>query len=208
LKVPTRAETTAATREALLDAAGALLDSGGPEAVTLREVGARAGVSRSALYRHFTGKETLLTELVTRAWAEVGDALVDLRERPDLSPRQRVHDAFISLITLGRARPHLYQLMFATPPSEPTAAVRAAERSHELFLEIVGDVDGDTLRYEYAALLMTSAHGIAGLELSGHLTVRKWHTDAERLIDLLVRLLPSAAQDRVDLPHRRPKPRS
>lgn len=33
-------------RRALLDAAAALLDAGGPEAVTLREVGARAGVSR------------------------------------------------------------------------------------------------------------------------------------------------------------------
>ncbi len=37
-------------------AAADLLEEGGPDAVTLRAVGARAGVSRSAPYRHFTGK--------------------------------------------------------------------------------------------------------------------------------------------------------
>ncbi|MFD0648993.1 TetR family transcriptional regulator [Streptomyces malaysiensis subsp. malaysiensis] len=42
----TRAESAAVTRRALLDAAAELLDLGGPEAVTLREVGARAGVTR------------------------------------------------------------------------------------------------------------------------------------------------------------------
>jgi hypothetical protein len=38
---------------------------------------------------------------------------------------------------------------------------------------------------------MASVHGIASLEISGHLTEEKWHTDTARLIDLLVGLLPS-----------------
>jgi hypothetical protein len=41
---------------------------------------------------------------------------------------------------------------------------------------------------------MASVHGIASLEISGHLTEEKWHTDTARLIDLLVGLLPSPAQ--------------
>jgi AcrR family transcriptional regulator len=36
------------TRELLLSAATELLDAGGPEAVTLREVGRRSGVSHNA----------------------------------------------------------------------------------------------------------------------------------------------------------------
>ena len=191
----TRAETTAATREALLDAAGTLLDAGGPDAVTLREVGARAGVSRSAPYRHFAGKETMLTELVTRAWTEIGDSLSELQRRPGLSPRERVHDAYATFITLGQAHPYLYQLMFGTPALEPneaiSAAARAAEHSLDLLLEIVEGVVGGPRRSEYAALLMASVHGIASLEISGHLTEEKWHTDTARLIDLLVGLLPS-----------------
>ncbi|HEX6345255.1 TetR/AcrR family transcriptional regulator [Umezawaea sp.] len=64
----TRAESAATTRRALLDAAGALLDKGGTDAVTLREVGADAGVSRSAPYRHFADKESLLVAVATEAW--------------------------------------------------------------------------------------------------------------------------------------------
>ena len=56
-----RKESAAATRGALIDQAAQLLDGGGLEAVTLREVGARAGVSRGAPYRHFADKEGLLT---------------------------------------------------------------------------------------------------------------------------------------------------
>ena len=75
LRVTTRSESAAATRHSLIDAAGVLLDLGGVEAVTLREVGARSGVSRSAAYRHFADKESLLTVLATNAMSELGDAL-------------------------------------------------------------------------------------------------------------------------------------
>ncbi|MGH3250066.1 MAG: TetR/AcrR family transcriptional regulator [Trebonia sp.] len=189
----TRAETAAATRRALLEAAGALLDAGGPEAVTLREVGARAGVSRSAPYRHFTGKESLLTELATRAWDEVGDTLQALAASPELSAHERLRAALTAYTAIGRSRPYLYRLMFTTPASDPTAAVRAAARSQDLFLQLVAGVVGPAGSAEFAALLLTSAHGITGLELSGHLGFDKWRTDADALLDLLISLLPSDA---------------
>jgi hypothetical protein len=36
-----------------------------------------------------------------------------------------------------------------------------------------------------SALLMASVHGIASLEISGHLTEEKWHTDTARHRQLL-----------------------
>lgn len=42
----------------------------------------------------------------------------------------------------------------------------------------------------YGGLLLTSAHGIIGLELSGHLSWDKWHATAEDFIELLIALLP------------------
>ena len=48
------------TRDTLVAVAAQLLDEGGPEAVTLREVGHRAGVSHNAPYKHFADKEALL----------------------------------------------------------------------------------------------------------------------------------------------------
>lgn len=190
--MPTRLQTTAATRRALLLSAGALLDLGGPDAVTLREVGARAGVSRSAPYRHFQDKEGLLMELATQAWTEIGDSLELLAERSDLTGKEVLRGAMDTLLTVSRSRPHLYRLMFTAPATDPAAAVRAASRAQDVFLDIVArfmQVEGAR---QYAGLLLTSIHGIAGLEMSGHLTSDKWHASAEDLLDLLVELLPAA----------------
>jgi hypothetical protein len=51
---------------------------------------------------------------------------------------------------------------------------------------IVAAVVGEADARHYSALLFSSAHGIAGLEISGHLTEEKWHTTAEDLIATLV----------------------
>jgi AcrR family transcriptional regulator len=191
LPVATRSETAAATRQSLLEAAGALLDAGGPEAVTLREVGARTGVSRSAPYRHFADKDALLTVLATNAVSQLGDMLEGLANSND-PPARTLRAALLSLVTIGRTRPHLYRLMFTTPTGDPTAAVLAADRTWDLFLDIVGRVVGPEQRQRYGALLLTNAHGIASFESSGHLVWDKWHITADELIDMVVSLLPTA----------------
>jgi AcrR family transcriptional regulator len=190
LPVATRSETAAMTRRALLDAAAALLDTGGPDAVTLREVGARTGVSRSAPYRHFANKETLLTALATNAMNQLGDTLERLATDDD-PPEQSLRAALLSLVAIGRARPHLYRLMFTTPAGDPTAAVRAAERTQDLFLDLVGRIVGRQRARHYGALLLTTAHGATSFELSGHFVWDKWQTNAEQLIDTMIALLPT-----------------
>jgi AcrR family transcriptional regulator len=190
LRMTRRSETAAATRRSLLDAAGALLDLGGVDAMTLREVGARAGVSRSAAYRHFADKDALLTVLATNALTELGDTLEILAASDD-SPEQTLRSALVSLITIGRTRPHLYRLMFTTPAGDPTAAVLAAERTWDLYLDIVGHVVGPQQQQHYGALLLTSVHGITTFELGGHLVWDKWQTTAEDLIETVVGMLPS-----------------
>jgi len=190
-EVTTRAESAAATRRSLLEAAGALLDLGGVEAVTLREVGSRSGVSRSAAYRHFADKESLLAVLATNALNELGDVLEGLAAGV-ASPEEALRSALLSLIALGRSRPHLYRLIFATPPADLIAAAQAGERTQRLFLDIVGRITGPGVAKRYGALLLASAHGITGLDLSGHLDLNKWHTDAEELVDTMIALLPAA----------------
>lgn len=190
-RVATRAETAAATRRSLLEAAGALLDLGGVEAVTLREVGARAGVSRSAAYRHFADKESLLAVLATNALSELGDLLQALVDSDD-PPEESLRSGLLALIELGRMRPHLYRLMFTPPPGDPTEAMRVAERAQDLFLDIVGRITGPEQARRYGALLLTSAHGITGLDLSGHMDLDKWHTSAEELVDTLISVLPKS----------------
>lgn len=159
--------------------------------MTLREVGARSGVSRSAAYRHFADKESLLAVLAMNALRELGDALEVLANSDD-SAENCLRSALLSLIATGRTRPHLYRLMFTPPAGDPTEAMQVAERAQDLFLDIVGRITGPQQASRYGALILTSAHGITGLDLSGHLDLDKWHTNAEELVDTLISLLPKA----------------
>ena len=53
-------------REALLQASLSLLDSGGPEGVTIRAVARETGVSHAAPVNHFKDREALLTGLAVQ----------------------------------------------------------------------------------------------------------------------------------------------
>jgi len=53
-----------------------LARSGGPEAVVLREVARRVGVSATAAYRHFSTRDDLLEEVKLRALAELAESVV------------------------------------------------------------------------------------------------------------------------------------
>ncbi|MBM2621960.1 TetR/AcrR family transcriptional regulator [Actinoplanes sp. LDG1-06] len=184
-----RAESAAATRRALLDAAAELLDLGGPEAVTLREVGARAGVTRGAPYRHFPDKESLLIAIGSQAWEALGRQMQELRADPHMSPAGKLRAGLIAMIEIGRSRPHLYKLMFSNPPGDPAALARAAQHSQTEFLAVVADLVGEGEARRYGALLVASANGIAGLEASGQLADPKWGTTAEDLAATLVDLV-------------------
>ncbi|MDO3634501.1 TetR/AcrR family transcriptional regulator [Mycolicibacterium arseniciresistens] len=189
-----RAESAAATRRALLDDAAALIDAGGPAAVTLREVGARAGLSRGAPYRHFADKESLLTAVAVEGWEHIGAHMQALRNDRGLSPADRLRAALVGVITLSRERPHLYRLMFRPPAGDPAATARAAQRMCDEFLAIVAAVVGDENPHRYAAIFLTGAHGAAGLDGSGLLSTDVWHTTAEELVDALLAMAAQAGR--------------
>jgi AcrR family transcriptional regulator len=74
------------SREAICDAAVALLAETGGSDFTLRELGERLGVDATAVYRHFADKDDLLWEVgdrsmapVTRGFATTNDPADDIR---------------------------------------------------------------------------------------------------------------------------------
>ncbi|GAB2592465.1 TetR family transcriptional regulator [Paractinoplanes abujensis] len=184
-----RTESAAATRRSLLDAAAALLDEGGPEAVTLREVGARAGVSRGAPYRHFDDKKRLLTAIAAEAWERLADQAVTLGAVPDLSAHQKLREMLNGILVIGRKQPHLYRLMHK-PPAGPEV-LRAAGRSQGPFVAVLEELVGDTRAHLYGAMLIAGVHGVIGMEASGQLTRDKWHTDADEILEELIAILPT-----------------
>src|SRR5687768_16247099 len=68
-------------RRALLDEALATIRADGVDGVTLRDIGARLGVSRTALYRHFADKRALLAAVATEGFRRLREQLVTAWEK-------------------------------------------------------------------------------------------------------------------------------
>ena len=68
-------------RAALIDAGLALIQEKGVRALTLREIGARVGVSRMAAYRHFSDKADLLGAIREAGFAQFASALDTARRK-------------------------------------------------------------------------------------------------------------------------------
>lgn len=182
----TRAESADITRQRLIAAAAALLDQGGADAVTLRAVGTLAGVSRGAPYGHFEDKAHLLTVLATDSWTHLAETLETLQSERELTAPLRLERALGVLIDLGRRRPHLYAQMCRTPSGDPKATEQASSRVRAAFIAIAADLVGEPGARRYAALLLSSAHGIAAMEVSGELSVEKWSVTGDELVAMLV----------------------
>lgn len=188
-----RLESAAATRRSLLDAARELLNEGGPSRVTLREVGARAAVSRGAAYRHFADKESLLAAVGAESWDRITSELVQIRANPSVDPADFLKSALHALIEVGLTEPEVYRMMFTVPASDPEVAIDAATRAQEEFLGIVGSVVGDERAHLYGAMLLTSAHGITTMGSSGHLSPDMWQTSLDDVVGALVDLVAERA---------------
>src|SRR3982751_2385230 len=63
-------------RGALLQEALATIRTEGVEGLTLREIGTRLGVSRTALYRHFADKDALLEAVATEGFRTLRQELL------------------------------------------------------------------------------------------------------------------------------------
>src|SRR5256885_17136499 len=98
------------TRDALLDGAEELLDAGGVDAVTLREVGRRAGVSHNAPYKHFGSKEDLLAAIASRELDRQSRTMgaAGLKSRPLETLRRLMH----GYIRWARAYPQRFRVTF------------------------------------------------------------------------------------------------
>jgi len=184
-----RSESAAATRRALLKAARELLNEGGPHNVTLREVGARADVSRGAAYRHFADKESLLAAVGAESWDRVTQALAGLHPTPSVGSATLLRSALDPLLTVGREEPEVFRTMFTVPAKSPELAIQAAGRAQLEFLRVVGLVVGDGQAHLYGAMLLTSALGIASMAASDGLDPRMWQTTPDSVLDALVGMI-------------------
>src|SRR5271154_1884030 len=70
-------------REEILDAARALVEEGGEQAVTLRSVARRVGIAAPSIYAHFADPDAILSVLVDEAFDELQGVVSSAMESVD-----------------------------------------------------------------------------------------------------------------------------
>lgn len=164
-------------REDLIAVAMELLDEGGPENVAMREVGRRAGVSRTAPYLHFQSKMDLLNTVAAKALRELVHAVEELR-REGSATEDVLRQALLQYAAMARDRPERFRLVFGYWRDESDELIDAATEANALLVDLVAHCqDEGTLPagdpWFLAATIRSFVHGVAVLDQAGHLFDRE-----------------------------------
>ena len=180
---------------ALVRSATALIQQGGPGALTLREAARQAGVSVAAPYRHFADREALLAAVL----AEGFDGLTEHTDRARLKAPNALaalRAVGLAYVEFAAANPSVYRLMFG-PECDKQAhpdLMIAGQRAYGVLVQAVCDAQAAGLVQpgppEVVALAGWSiCHGLASLHADGLLKDRLPLTidqAAQRLVDMLL----------------------
>lgn len=163
-------------RRALLDEALATIRTEGVEGLTLREIGARVGVSRTALYRHFADKRALLAAVATEGFRTLREQLTSAWEgwgRNDAGFRA-MGAAYVQFAV---SSPSHYRVMFGGFVGEETNDPELGVEARGAFQALVDALSAlqvaRLVRQEDVVLMATHVwalvHGVAMLAIDGQL---------------------------------------
>ena len=160
-------------KDALIEAARALVSQRGLAGFTLAEAAKLVGVTGAAPYRHFSDRDALMEELARRGFEAFGDRLRGAWRdgRPD--PQQALRRMGGAYLAFVRAEPGLYAAMFgavhvAGAPNVDGVAARAFDILKEASAAVLprgAAPDAQAL----ALQLWSLSHGVATLMIAGHL---------------------------------------
>jgi AcrR family transcriptional regulator len=163
---------------ALVETAVRMIEDEGVQALTLRGVGARLGVSRTALYRHFDDKQALLARVASEGFRRFHEALAAAVARADKRRVDPMPAMAAAYLQFARANPSHYQTMFSGVLTDWTGypeLVLHGEAAFNVLLDTIrrqqkqGRIGpGDPI--ELAEITWAMSHGIATLGMAHQLS--------------------------------------
>ncbi|MEU3524576.1 TetR/AcrR family transcriptional regulator [Streptomyces sp. NPDC038707] len=158
-------ESDTSLRDRLVDVGVELLAAEGPQALTLREIARRAGVSHGAPRRHFPTHLELLSAIALRGFAGLAERVRQTLDRERGGARDRLAALARTYLDFALEQPGMYELMFRHDLLE-SGRLGLRETSLPLFSLLTGlvataDPDADAPRV--AGALWANLHGLAQL---------------------------------------------
>lgn len=186
----TAAERVPLRLEAIVERAVAVVDEGGPEALSLRALARDLGVSAPAFYDHLHSKDELLRLVAHEGYAVLATRWTEL---DPADPVEWVRASAHAYVDFALDRPGLFALMFRFRPSfvegpgevEDDAATEVFGRALANLEQAVetGLLAGEPV--ELALALWAAVHGVATvLSMSPDLADARWLVD--RVVDGLL----------------------
>lgn len=172
-----RAQAKANRRTVLLNSAASLFAQRGFKGVSIEDLGAAAGVSGPAVYRHFNGKQALLGALLVGVSEDLlsgGKSVVE--STPDAAAALRALVAFH--VDFAVTKPDVIRVQdrdFDSLGEEDSSAVRSLQRAYvELWVGALGRLFPE----RDAAVRRLQAHAVFGLINSTPHSVQMHHEPA------------------------------
>ena len=162
-------------KSALVEAGLTELEEKGLEAVSLRSIAARVGVSHTAPKNHFDGLRGLLTAIATVGFERHA---AEMRHGVEDQPRgrARLKAACNGYVRFALHNPELFKLMFSSTlcDAQDPELKRAASQSYEVLRGIAHGLDWDKAEAPDAPwrsewMLWSMVHGYAMLLIEGQI---------------------------------------
>jgi AcrR family transcriptional regulator len=163
-------------RHALLEEALRIIETQGVEALTLRTVGQRLGVSRTALYRHFSDKQALLAAVGREGFRLLRLTLVQAWEQHGRG-RAGFDAMGVAYVNFAAAHPAHYRVMFGRfieSCEKDAAFIEEATAAFQVLVDaLVEQQQTGLVRRDdpliQARMIWSLVHGIAMLVIDGQL---------------------------------------
>lgn len=112
---------TSETEARIVEAARDLLAQGGMDALSMRAVAARVGISATAIYHYFENKQALVDRVVLSGFRRFEDYLQSAIEGLPEDSRERLHALGLAYLRFAAENRQYFKVMFTIQPEDPRA---------------------------------------------------------------------------------------
>lgn len=158
---------------AILAAARRLLESQGPEGLTMRALARALGVSAPSLYFHVESRDDLVRQLIADGLVRFGE--VQRAANAHGSPRERARQTARSYIDFAESEPQLFTLIFGPCSDELRVDDRLGEEAALPVLALATELVGPERALFFAEALWSLVHGYTVLRLAGQFRMNPDH---------------------------------
>ena len=162
-------------RQKVLQASLALIEEGGLDRLSMREVARKSGVSHQAPYYYFGDREAILAAIAGEGFSKLGQSFVRAVAQSESEPARALEAMGRAYVGFALGHPAYFQAMFRADAVPLDRYPDAREREDEAFgklVEEIGKAFADQppeVRLTISIACWAMVHGLATLILEGTL---------------------------------------